>query len=78
MSMELYHRLYTACLSGAAVCTAAALVLFFRLDIRTAWRVLAGGKRMGYCGAEKALPLEKGLEKGRETEEGTLLLKRDR
>lgn len=53
MSMEMCRRLYMACLSGAVLCVSAAVVLFIRLDIRTAWSVLARGKYMSHPKAEK-------------------------
>ena len=40
--MELLHGLYLACLGGMGTGIVVSVILFFWLDIRTVWRVLAG------------------------------------
>lgn len=42
--MEQYHELYRLCMAGAALGLLLSGVLFVRLDIRTAVRVLSGGR----------------------------------
>ncbi len=44
--IKLFHSLYTACLSGAAIFAGISVFLYLYLDIRTAVRVLAGVKRV--------------------------------
>ena len=78
--MELYHRLYLICLAGMGAGLILCGILFVKLEIRTAWRVLSGRRdpkaRREKPEKKRTFPLYR-----REKEEGpktVLLPKRER
>ena len=81
--MELFHRLYLVCLGGTMGWTVFVVLLYLKLDIRTAWKVLMGGP----AGKKEKVPRKKpgkgkkifrflAFKKQGESEETTVFLNR--
>ena len=78
--MELYHEWYCICMAGAVAGVFLSGVLFVRLDVRTAVRVLTGDRMQKEVLAEKKKQIKKKKKKTAVKvpgEEQTTLIKRD-
>lgn len=78
--MELYHEWYRICMAGAVAGVFLSGVLFVRLDVRTAVRVLTGDRMQKEVLAEKKKQIKKKKKKTAVKvpgEEQTTLIKRD-